>query len=142
MTISTAATIGIDTVTIQKAVWDSTPGIPPWCPPVRQGRRETRPKGGVTHCHRGRGTTDPTMMSTLVELGADPNNRDERATTPLHWAARWTRNPAVITALLDAGATAHTRDEDGKRPSDYATQNEAIRHSEAYERLKNGAESA
>ena len=82
------------------------------------------------------------MMSTLVELGADPNNRDERARTPLHWAARWTRNPGVITALLDAGATARTRDEDGKRPSDYATQNEAIKHSEAYERLKNEAQSA
>ena len=55
MTISTAATIGIDTVTIQKAVWDSTPGIPPRCPRLCQGRRETRPKGGARHCHRGWG---------------------------------------------------------------------------------------
>ena len=74
-------------------------------------------------------------MTTLVELGADPNNRDERARTPLHRAARWTRNPAVITALLNAGAAAHTRDEHGKQPSHYATNNEAIKQSKACERL-------
>ena len=49
---------------------------------------------------------------------------------------------AARTAMALRCHTAHTRDEDGKRPSDYATQNEAIRHSEAYERLKNRAESA
>ena len=47
---------------------------------------------------------DPTVISLLVEAGADVNARNDRDYSPLHVAARMNDNPEVITALIGAGA--------------------------------------
>ena len=58
--------------------------------------------------------------------------------TPLHYAARFSRNPAVIETLLEAGADASARDNEGKIPWDYAQENEALRGTDAWWRLREG----
>ncbi len=58
--------------------------------------------------------------------------------SPLHHAAQRADDPAIIEALLNAGADATARDPDGKTPWDYAQDNEALRDTNAWWRLREG----
>ncbi len=53
--------------------------------------------------------TNPDVLATLIQAGADPNSKAKRGLTPLHLAARRNPNPAIITALVKAGADPNAR---------------------------------
>ena len=53
--------------------------------------------------HAARHTSDPAVVSILLEAGSELN-AFASAKTPLHLAARYNRNPDVIEVLTDAGA--------------------------------------
>ena len=107
----------------------------------------------------------PSVITALIEDGADPGARLKFDMTPLHVAegedltasvlesamiaalagmmplhlAAWhNENPSVITALIEGGADPGARDEWGKTPFDYAEDNEALRGTEAYWWLNDG----
>ena len=61
-------------------------------------------------------TPHPTVISILIEAGADPTARHWGGLTPLHEAAGQQANPEVVAALLDAGGDPGARDRDGVFP--------------------------
>ena len=75
------------------------------------------------------------IVEVLRDAGAEVNIPGH---SPLHRAAKATRNPAVVGILLDAGADASARDGDGKTPWDYAQDNEALRGTDVWWRLREG----
>ena len=59
---------------------------------------------GDTPLHRAaRDNPNPSVITALIEAGADPGAHNRRGFTPLHKAAR-NPNPSVITALIEGGA--------------------------------------
>ncbi len=85
------------------------------------------------------------VLSRLLAGGANVNAEDDTGWTPLHYAAEYDGDAAlvdsalkaaVVDALLDAGANANSRNADGELPWDYAQHNDALRGSEAWERLR------
>ena len=76
------------------------------------------------------------VILALLKAGADPNENDADNFTPLHVAAFHNRNPAIIIALLDAGADTNARSKFGLTPWDYAQNNDAIKDTDAYWRLR------
>ena len=52
---------------------------------------------------------------TALEAGANPNARDEDASTPLHGAALGS-SPEVVRLLLEVRANPNARDKDGQTP--------------------------
>ena len=61
------------------------------------------------------------VIEALLAAGADPNARDEDASTPLHEAASFNYNPTVIETLLAAGADPKALDKHGRTPLHWAT---------------------
>jgi hypothetical protein len=49
-------------------------------------------------------------------MGFSVKDRDDRGTTPLHFAATYASNPEITVALLEAGADVNARDEVGWTP--------------------------
>ena len=79
---------------------------------------------------------NPSVIIALLESGAEPNVQDKGGGTPLHAAVLNNSNPAIVIALLDAGAKTGIRDqEEDKTPLDYASENTALKDSNAYRRL-------
>lgn len=66
-----------------------------------------------------RRTSNPTIVYLLLQAGADPNARDDRGLTVLHFGA-WNSNPVVTSHLLEAGANPRARDNEGYTPLHYA----------------------
>jgi len=60
--------------------------------------------------------TDPTVISALIEAGADVHARVVPDLTPLHIAAVASDNPAVVEVLVEAGADPNARGVDGLTP--------------------------
>ena len=100
-------------------------------PEVRQGVH------GWTPLHLAAAyNPNPVVIARLVTAGADPNVRDISGETPLHWAARKNLNSAIIADLVAAGADPNAKSKDNQRPWDYAENNEAIKNSAPFWRLK------
>ena len=83
-------------------------------------------------------TPNLSVITALIEAGADPGARADNGETPLHRAAQKNSNPSVIMALIEAGANPGARDDAGKVPFDYAKKNEALRGTNAYRLLSDG----
>ena len=107
---------------------------------------------------------NPSVITALIEGGADTDARNELDSTALHAAAEGNlaasvmvsrievlfagrtplhvaaanAAPSVVTALIEGGADPGARDEWGKTPFDYAEDNEALRGTDAYWRLNDG----
>ena len=101
---------------------------------------DARDRSGSTPLHYAAGfNPNPTVARTLVNAGAWLEARvTEFGTTPLHMAASRNDNPAVITALLDAGADGAAQTHWGATPWDLAQDNEALRGTDAWWRLREG----
>lgn len=79
-------------------------------------RREgDAPTGFLSPLHAAARKGDEGMISTLLAAGADPNGRDGKGRTPLHYAGKhyYTKCSQL---LLDAGADKRAYDSDGKFP--------------------------
>jgi ankyrin repeat protein len=57
---------------------------------------------------------DMAGMRILLDAGADPNDRNERGETALHWAVWRGRSAETLAVLLDAGADLNARRSDGR----------------------------
>ena len=79
---------------------------------------------------------NPEVITTLLKAGADINARDKDGGTPLMVAAWFNPNPEVITTLLKAGADAKAKDSEGKTAFDRAQNNEKLKGTDAYWKLK------
>ena len=62
----------------------------------------------------GEGHTD--VVAALLKEGADPNERDEKSRTALHWATAYNDDPALIRVLLEAGADPKAQNAWGQTP--------------------------
>ncbi len=77
-------------------------------------RREgDAPTGFLAPLHAAARKGDEDMISTLLAAGADPNGRDSKGRTPLHYAAKHGGKCYIL--LVDAGAK-RVYDSDGKFP--------------------------
>ena len=68
---------------------------------------------GSAPLHHAAGFASLAAMKFLMENGADVNARNNRASTPLHWAIR---DQAKVRLLLDNGAAVDARQADGRTP--------------------------
>jgi len=82
---------------------------------------------------------NPEVISVLLENGANVNARAESGQTALMRAVRYNSNPEVISVLLKKGADASIKDNKEKRAIDYASGNENIKGTKAYEELSNAS---
>ena len=60
--------------------------------------------------------SNPSVITVLIEAGADPGARNYAGFTPLHQATCCNDNPSVITALIEGGADPGARNGDGATP--------------------------
>ena len=60
------------------------------------------------------------VLERLLSGGADPNARNGRGDSPLHFAAWKSANPKVAEVLLSAGADPILRRKNGETPLDIA----------------------
>ena len=64
---------------------------------------------------------DLIKVQTLLEMGANPNAKDDNGWTPLHWAAQ-EGHVDVVRVLLERGANPNAKDEYGDTPLHNAAQ--------------------
>jgi ankyrin repeat protein len=86
----------------------------------------------VTALHAAVARRDLKIAKLLLEVGADPNARQERGFAPLHDAAANGSLP-LVELLLKHGAQTDARADDGKTPADMAAERG---HKEVVEALK------
>ena len=61
-----------------------------------------------------------TIITALVNAGANPDAGDQHGRAPLHWAARWTTDPTMMSTLVELGADPNNRDERARTPLHWA----------------------
>ena len=61
-------------------------------------------------------TSNPTVISVILDVGFDPNAKDDGGWTPLHYATAFNDNYVVSSVLLDARADPNARDNEGDTP--------------------------
>lgn len=86
----------------------------------------------------------PESVATLLELGADPNARDERGRTPLHYAVKGGYigcAPSIIAQLLAHGGDLWCKDDKGVTPLD-AARAEVVKREKDVERNRASASSS
>ena len=86
---------------------------------MRGGARVNTPdRRGLAPLHwAGMRSTAPAIVKALLAAGANPDVRDNRVRTPLHYAAAKDEVIIeVVEALLDAGADPAAKDSEGKTP--------------------------
>jgi ankyrin repeat protein len=74
---------------------------------------KSRDQAGSTPLHHAAGFGSLDTMSLLLDAGADPNAKNRRGSTPLHWAVH---NEAKTRLLLSRGATVNARQVEGRTP--------------------------
>ena len=73
--------------------------------------------GSFTMLHRAaRYTSNPAVVSVILEVGFDPNGKTDSGWTALHYAARYNANSAVSSILLDAGSDPNQSNNFGLTP--------------------------
>ena len=77
-------------------------------------REGDAPTGFWAPLHAAASKGDKEMVSLLLAAGADPNGRDKKGRTPLHYAGKY--DNACYSLLLAAGADKRAYDSDGKFP--------------------------
>jgi ankyrin repeat protein len=70
-------------------------------------------QGGSTALHHAAGFGTVAIMKMLIDHGADVNAKNDRNSTPLHWAVA---DEAKTRLLLDSGANINARQADGRTP--------------------------
>ena len=81
-------------------------------------------------------TSAPAVVKALLAAGANPDVRDNRGRTPLHYAvAKDGVILAVVEALLDAGADPAAKDSEGKTPLEGVKPDSPFGGTETYRRL-------
>lgn len=68
---------------------------------------------GSTALHHAAGFGTPATLELLLEKGADPNARNRRKSTPLHWAIH---DEAKVRTLVAKGADVNARQAEGRTP--------------------------
>ena len=73
------------------------------------------------------GTATANDVAAFLAVGADPNDRDEHGSTPLHWSALVSEDPQVLTLLLKAGADPEARSKTRDTPLHHVRTVEIVR---------------
>ena len=83
---------------------------------ARFGPEDWTNPNGYTMLHRAaQFSSNPTVLSVILDAGFDPNAKDDDGWTPLHFAAS-NDNAVVSSVLLDAGAEPNARTNGGWTP--------------------------
>ena len=83
---------------------------------ARFGPEDWSAPNGYTLLHRAAHfSSNPTVLSVILDAGFDPNAKDDGGWTPLHFAAS-NDNAVVSSVLLEAGAEPDTRTNGGWTP--------------------------
>ena len=72
----------------------------------------------------------------LLTFGADINEKDEEGASALIWAVARNSNPEIIRILIESGADAKLKTRAGKIAFDYASENLALKDTEAFKMLE------
>ena len=95
-----------------------------------------RDEKGDTPLHGAARIGSAESVAMLLEAGANPKARTEWGGTPLHIAATTWGDGEAGEVLLQAGADPAARDNDGKLPFDYAKDNEQLKGTNFYWKLR------
>jgi ankyrin repeat protein len=79
---------------------------------------------------------NPEVIEVLLDAGANVNARNENGMTPLMIAGGLNENSEVINMLLNNKADASLKDMNGNTAFDYAKDNEHLKGTDAYWKLK------
>lgn len=89
---------------------------------IKHGCELSRP-GVVSPLHLAVSQGHVPMVEFLLCAGIDPNDRDERGATALHYACSFLQ-PGVVSSLLKHGANPNAKDDDRFSPLIYLLRNE------------------
>ena len=95
--------------------------------------------GRTVLMHAAAYNSDPQVVALLVSAGAKVNARGPRQWTALMMAAWGNPNPAVVDSLLAAGANAKLRSDAGETAYDYGADNDKLKGTPTYARLRAAA---
>ena len=87
---------------------------------VSQGANVNGPRGDGWPLNHQAGHGRMTGVTTLLELGADPNPRDEQGNTPMHRLAQRGTGKEFARLLLEHGADLSIKNVKGETPMDLA----------------------
>lgn len=89
---------------------------------VKHGCKLSHP-GVVSPLHLAVAQGHVSMVEFLLRSGIDPNDRDERGATALHYACSFLQ-PGVVSSLIEHGANPNAKDNDRFSPLIYLLRNE------------------